>query len=142
MRVVTRSREPQMLATTCEQPTTCRAVAFTPDGRRLHVKQSLRLELCRASLGVFAEFRMDRKVPDTTERKRDRKASAGRLRCRPRWRRSAKGIRAESRSMRSKGPAPNIEVEVQSPNSTRWELHLWRSESHSHVAWSERRSES
>jgi hypothetical protein len=93
-------------------------------------------------LGVFAEFRMDRKVPDTTERKRDRKASAGRLRCRPRWRRSAKGIRAESRSMRSKGPAPNIEVEVQSPNSTRWELHLWRSESHSHVAWSERRSES
>ena len=39
-----------MPATTGKQPTTCRAVAFTPDCRRLHVKQSLRLELCRASL--------------------------------------------------------------------------------------------
>src|SRR5208337_4777076 len=46
-----RSREPQMPAATCEQPTTRREVAFKPDGRRLHLKQSLRLKLCRASLG-------------------------------------------------------------------------------------------
>src|SRR5208337_4781121 len=52
-----RSREPQMPAATCEQPTTRREVAFKPDGRRLHLKQSLRLKLCRASL-VPAASRM------------------------------------------------------------------------------------
>ncbi len=41
-----------MPATTCEEPTTRRAVAFSPDPSHFHIKQSLQTDLCRASLAL------------------------------------------------------------------------------------------